>query len=443
MNAPAHLKSVVASTEGGKGRKLAERIAREISDRILGEAQVRGAALGTEAELLSVYGSSRSTIREAIAILEREGVVDVRRGRGGGLFVGAPDLPAASHALRTFFEYLKVDATEIMDTRRVLNALAIRLAVERLKQEHIVELRKPGVRFWRVLRAAGNPVLEMFARAASRLEVLALLRSRVTEAEYFDFLDESFAFQAREAEAIIGARLQEALEIESECLHKAEAFMARLLREQHATPQSELVDRLEIFVGKQRPLKKPERVYYALMSDILDLGWELGHHLGSERDMLERYAVGRSVFRETIRPMEQFGIVEMRTGRVSGLKIAAPSAEMARAEVSRQLQLQHVPEADYAQVYQALGASVAANATHIGVGFPAASDTRENGQGRLNALLAEGGGNRMMSVMLGILAPAVTPPKASMSQYDMLFSAIEAGDRSLAYRSFLLLYQHN
>src|SRR4051794_17612892 len=56
-------------------------------DRLLADLPRAGARVGAERELAERLGVSRSTIRAALADLERGGVVRRARGRGGGIFV--------------------------------------------------------------------------------------------------------------------------------------------------------------------------------------------------------------------------------------------------------------------------------------------------------------------------------------------------------------------
>lgn len=66
---------------------VAEQLRREIT---LGLIQV-GEKLPSERDLLQLFGVSRFTVQQALNLLETEGLVAARRGRGGGTFViGAP-----------------------------------------------------------------------------------------------------------------------------------------------------------------------------------------------------------------------------------------------------------------------------------------------------------------------------------------------------------------
>jgi GntR family transcriptional regulator len=63
---------------------------RRLLDQIRSGALEPGAKLGGERDLARALGVSRSTVRQALASMEREGVVRRIPGRGGGTFVGHP-----------------------------------------------------------------------------------------------------------------------------------------------------------------------------------------------------------------------------------------------------------------------------------------------------------------------------------------------------------------
>ncbi|HEV6954589.1 MAG TPA: GntR family transcriptional regulator [Promicromonospora sp.] len=67
---------------GPDGTPLHRRLASELRAQILGRALAPGAHVPTEAELQERYGVSRSVVRQALAALEQEGLVERRRGRG-------------------------------------------------------------------------------------------------------------------------------------------------------------------------------------------------------------------------------------------------------------------------------------------------------------------------------------------------------------------------
>lgn len=94
--------------EGGPLRretpnKLAEKVAYAIRDDIARMGWQVGERLGDEAELPARYGVSQWVLRQAVRILEPSGIVTMRRGQGGGLYIGQP---SPQQAIETSVSYL-------------------------------------------------------------------------------------------------------------------------------------------------------------------------------------------------------------------------------------------------------------------------------------------------------------------------------------------------
>src|SRR5262249_9163051 len=68
-------------------RKVAESIARDIVRTIVDNELPPGTPLPAEAEMIADYAVGRAALREALRLLETQGVIPLRRGPGGGPFV--------------------------------------------------------------------------------------------------------------------------------------------------------------------------------------------------------------------------------------------------------------------------------------------------------------------------------------------------------------------
>lgn len=64
-----------------------------------------------------------------------------------------------------------------------------------------------------------------------------------------------------------------------------------------------------------------------IVDDVAALGWPVGHVLGSEAELLERYDVSRAVFREAVRLVEHQQVARMRRGPGGGLIVSEPSVD--------------------------------------------------------------------------------------------------------------------
>jgi DNA-binding FadR family transcriptional regulator len=95
--------------------KAAELVAERIRRQII-QGELRGEEpLPSEQALIALHGVSRPTIREAVRILEAEGLLYMQRGRGGGARVVAPNGAAAARQVGLMFEYLEVPLNELLD----------------------------------------------------------------------------------------------------------------------------------------------------------------------------------------------------------------------------------------------------------------------------------------------------------------------------------------
>ena len=90
-----------------------------------------GSPFPTERELAERMGVSRATLREAIAALRQAGIVETRRGRGGGTVVTLrPRTPSARKAARVSAE-VRADWLDSLEYRRVVEPGAAYLAALR------------------------------------------------------------------------------------------------------------------------------------------------------------------------------------------------------------------------------------------------------------------------------------------------------------------------
>src|SRR3954467_7900285 len=85
--------------------KTSESVARDIVHDIVEQELETGDSLPSEAVMLEHYGVSRESLREALRLLEVQGLISIRRGPGGGPIVGTVD-PANLGRVSTLFFYM-------------------------------------------------------------------------------------------------------------------------------------------------------------------------------------------------------------------------------------------------------------------------------------------------------------------------------------------------
>src|SRR5215471_11999461 len=84
--------------------RLAELIAEELRRRITSGVMRDGDLLPKLEELLEEFNVSKPSLREALRILETEGLITVRRGNMGGAFVHAPGSRDAGYMIGLVLE---------------------------------------------------------------------------------------------------------------------------------------------------------------------------------------------------------------------------------------------------------------------------------------------------------------------------------------------------
>jgi DNA-binding FadR family transcriptional regulator len=131
----ATARMLLAPTEAGGA--LADQVARRLGRAIRLGLLIDGDRLPAEARLAAQVGVSTVTLREALSTLREQGLVETRRGRGGGTFVRAP--ADAREPLRQFGVH---ELQELGDQRAAIRGAAARLAAQRALDEEIERLEE-------------------------------------------------------------------------------------------------------------------------------------------------------------------------------------------------------------------------------------------------------------------------------------------------------------
>lgn len=121
-------------------------VASQLRELIVSGQVQTGDHLPNEAELATIFGVSRSTIREAIRSLAAQSLVYTSRGVSGGTFVAELDADTVSEYLRTSLGLMSgsagVSVAELLETRAALEVPATRFAAIRRTDSALEELRQ-------------------------------------------------------------------------------------------------------------------------------------------------------------------------------------------------------------------------------------------------------------------------------------------------------------
>ncbi|ABF65420.1 transcriptional regulator, GntR family [Ruegeria sp. TM1040] len=123
------------------------RVAEEIKTWVVERDLQQGDKLPNETEMIAQFGVSKGTVREAMRILEAQGLIITRTGPGGGSFVDKVSAERARSLLANYFYFQNLSIADIYQMRRALEPeLAASLAGQ-LDEAQLGEMESLAARY--------------------------------------------------------------------------------------------------------------------------------------------------------------------------------------------------------------------------------------------------------------------------------------------------------
>ncbi|NKJ42197.1 hypothetical protein [Novosphingobium sp. SG720] len=256
-----------------------------------------GQSLGALPDVRKRLGLGRPAFREAITILEARGLLDVRRGPGGGLFVAAPALEDIVGAVLMYLALAGETRAAIEEFRKLVWRMVASAAIRRRIAP--VASTAPGASHGFAVALAeqtGNTTMVLLARLAEMLVRTAAGREAPDDDAVF-------------AEAVCNGNLA--------------AAIARLdvlgASDQAASPiiSLEIAERAFSLSGRKSAMALAARLTRELSGSPAsqEAEWQTAMRLGYTD----------AVVRQARRILQDFGIVRCRQGR-KGAELAPPAA---------------------------------------------------------------------------------------------------------------------
>lgn len=126
----------------GRASTRATQIVAEVREALFEKRLSPGDFLGTEKDLAARFGASRIVARDALRSLEALGIVEIRRGKGGGARIAQGNPRLFAEALAVQLELTGVAVAEIMDAQRAVETLAAELAAQNATAADVARLRQ-------------------------------------------------------------------------------------------------------------------------------------------------------------------------------------------------------------------------------------------------------------------------------------------------------------
>lgn len=137
--------------------RLAEMVADVLRERIVSGQLQEGASLPRQEDLLQEFRVSRPSLREALRILEAEGLITVHRGNRGGATVHVPRVGNAAYSVGLVLQSRGVHMADVRDALQAIEPVCAGLCAAR---EDRLDTVLPRLRalHQEVLEAVGDPV---------------------------------------------------------------------------------------------------------------------------------------------------------------------------------------------------------------------------------------------------------------------------------------------
>lgn len=186
-----------------------ELVARRLTDAIALGLLPDGEQLPGEADLAATFGVSTVTVREALATLRHDQLIQTRRGRGGGSFVQTPADGPASIARRRLHSFSLLDLRDLGDLYGGVAGTCAALAARRASPENVDQVQRAADR----LAAAESAGERRRTDAHFHVEVAVAAQSPrlfheevALQAEFGTLLWLAFGDDASHADAVASCR---------------------------------------------------------------------------------------------------------------------------------------------------------------------------------------------------------------------------------------------
>ena len=218
-------------------QKASDVLADRLRARILGRGMSPGDSLPSEADLIHVEGFSRGTVREALRLLESDGLIEIRRGPRGGIRVAHPDLTQVSRSVALLLTLAQTSMRSFSEFRRLVEPAAAAAAARHATAEQrqwLLDLAErsdlrtatdwdPTVEFHTAIASCSdNEILRVVVAAFGQELTWHAPGDRLTHEE----MDETQGAHRRVAQAIAEGKPDKASRVMRRHLEEFEAVLA-------------------------------------------------------------------------------------------------------------------------------------------------------------------------------------------------------------------------
>ena len=136
--------------------RASDEVVQQVKALIFGGTLGPGDQLPSEKELAVQFGLSRVTVRDALRVLESQGLIAIKVGARGGAFVASPSTQPVTDSLATMLRLQRATIGDLTEARMVVETRVASLAAERAAPADVAAMER-AIASARAGRAAGDP----------------------------------------------------------------------------------------------------------------------------------------------------------------------------------------------------------------------------------------------------------------------------------------------
>jgi DNA-binding FadR family transcriptional regulator len=127
--------------------KASDILANQLRDMILDGTIPPGGSLPPERELVESSGLSRSSVRDALRVLEVEGLITTRPGRSGGSIAQLPSRETVARPMELFVKSHEIQLGSLLDCRLAVEPFLAARAANNRTDEELAEIKSLNDKF--------------------------------------------------------------------------------------------------------------------------------------------------------------------------------------------------------------------------------------------------------------------------------------------------------
>ncbi|MCV7399992.1 FadR family transcriptional regulator [Mycobacterium fragae] len=330
-------------------QKVSHLLAADLRRQILSGELATDQQLPPEAELTTALQISRDTLREALRILESQQLVEIKRGRGGGVVVRRPGLEAVGRYVALLLQLRGTTLAHLEEARSVIEPpaaeeVAVRAGPDAL--DSLVALHDAE------RAAAGDPLAFVTAMSAFDQAVIDLSGNRTLAVIAGVFRD---IYAGQVYSSIGGNDAVSAERIARRVIVSHSAFLDAVRRRDASLAQNTWSDYLfttgRLLISRnirRRPIditplwraQAGQAVSESMPRRALVVATEIrariaegrlgeGDRLPPLAELADEFAISRPTLREALRILEMEYLLDLRTGDRAGAAVRTPSTRVA------------------------------------------------------------------------------------------------------------------